>query len=61
MRHEYEAKFLSVDVEALREQLTVLGAVQAFPRRLVTRKIFDHHTLSNGQWLRLRNEGQDQR
>lgn len=57
MRHEYEAKFLYVDVEAIREKLTALGAVQAFPRTLLTRKIFDHHTLSCGQWLRLRNEG----
>ncbi len=57
MKHEYEATFLSVDVTGLRARLTSLGAVQAFPRTLLTRKIFESDTLASGQWVRLRDEG----
>ncbi|MCM2577793.1 class IV adenylate cyclase [Streptomyces meridianus] len=57
MKHEYEATFLSVDVAALRAALTALGATQAFPRTLFTRKIFENDALDNGQWVRLRDEG----
>ncbi|MCC5581353.1 class IV adenylate cyclase [Microtetraspora sp. AC03309] len=57
MKHEYEATFLSVDVAGLRAKLTSLGAVQAFPRTLLTRKIFQGDALGKGQWLRLREEG----
>ncbi|MGW2561759.1 class IV adenylate cyclase [Streptomyces sp. NPDC001514] len=57
MKHEYEAKFLSVDVADLRAKLTALGATQAFPRTLLTRKIFENDALDNGQWVRLRDEG----
>jgi len=41
MKHEYEAKFLYVDVVGLQAKLTALGAVRAFPRALLTRKIFE--------------------
>lgn len=57
MKNEYEAKFLSIDVAALQAKLTSLGAEQAFPRTLLTRKIFENDTLDGGQWIRLRNEG----
>ncbi|WP_194838807.1 class IV adenylate cyclase [Nocardia sp. XZ_19_369] len=57
MKHEYEAKFLAVDVEAVRERLAALGATLAFPRTLLTRKIFEHEALARGAWVRLRNEG----
>jgi adenylate cyclase, class 2 len=57
MKHEYEAKFLSVDVTALQAKLTALGATQAFPRTLLTRKIFENDALDGGQWVRLRDEG----
>ncbi|MFD7444614.1 class IV adenylate cyclase [Streptomyces sp. NPDC059909] len=57
MKHEYEAKFLSVDVVALQTRLTAIGAIQAFPRTLLTRKIFENDALDNGQWVRLRDEG----
>jgi adenylate cyclase class 2 len=57
MKHEYEAKFLGVDVARLRTKLTSLGAVQAFPRTLLTRKIFENDTLDTGAWVRLRDEG----
>jgi adenylate cyclase class 2 len=45
MRHEYEAKFLSIDVAGLQATLRALGAAQAFPRRLLTRKIFESGAL----------------
>jgi adenylate cyclase, class 2 len=57
MKQEYEAKFLSVDVADLQARLTALGAVQAFPRTLLTRKIFENDTLEGGAWVRLRDEG----
>ena len=57
MKHEYEAKFLAVDVAGLQAKLTELGAVQAFPRTLLTRKIFENDALDGGAWLRLRDEG----
>ena len=57
MKHEYEAKFLSIDVADLKTRLKDLGAVQAFPRTLLTRKIFENDALAGGAWVRLRNEG----
>jgi adenylate cyclase class 2 len=57
VKHEYEAKFLSVDVAGLQAKLTALGAVRAFPRSLLTRKIFENDALDGGAWLRLRDEG----
>lgn len=57
MKHEYEAKFLSVDIAGLQAKLTALGAVQALPRTLLTRKIFENDSLDGGAWLRLRDEG----
>ncbi|MFF8604415.1 class IV adenylate cyclase [Streptomyces sp. NPDC015346] len=57
MKHEYEAKFLDVDVAGLQAKLTALGAVRAFPRTLLTRKIFENDALEGGAWLRLRDEG----
>jgi adenylate cyclase, class 2 len=57
MKHEYEAKFLAVDVADLHARLKTLGAAQAFPRTLLTRKIFENDTLEGGAWIRLRDEG----
>ena len=57
MKHEYEAKFLYVDVVGLQAKLTALGAVRTFPRALLTRKIFENDALEGGAWLRLRDEG----
>jgi adenylate cyclase class 2 len=57
MKHEYEAKFLAVDVVGLQAKLAVLGAVQAFPQTLLTRKIFESDVLDGSQWVRLRHEG----
>ncbi|MFJ6519126.1 class IV adenylate cyclase [Streptomyces filamentosus] len=57
MKHEYEAKFLNIDVTALQGKLAALGATHAFPRTLLTRKIFENNALDGGAWLRLRDEG----
>jgi adenylate cyclase class 2 len=57
VKHEYEAKFLAVDVAAVQARLAALGAVQTFPRTLLTRKIFASDALDGSQWLRLRDEG----
>lgn len=57
MKHEYEAKFLAVDVTDLQTRLTRLGAVQVLPRTLLTRKIFENDALDVGAWIRLRDEG----
>ncbi|MEU6290701.1 class IV adenylate cyclase [Streptomyces sp. NPDC046988] len=57
MKHEYEAKFLAVDTAALQARLTALGAVQAFPRTLLTRRIFGADSFERGTWIRLRAEG----
>ncbi|ELP66920.1 adenylate cyclase [Streptomyces turgidiscabies Car8] len=57
MKHEYEAKFLDIDVTELQVKLTDLGATQAFPRTRLTRKIFENDALDAGQWIRLRDEG----
>lgn len=57
MKHEYEAKFLDIDVDALQTKLTSLGAMQTFPRTRLTRKIFENDALDTGQWIRLRDEG----
>ncbi|MGW6699833.1 class IV adenylate cyclase [Nocardia sp. NPDC055049] len=57
MKHEYEATFLAIDVDAVRARLEALGATLALPRTLLTRKIFDGDTLPAGAWVRLRHEG----
>jgi adenylate cyclase class 2 len=57
MKHEYEAKFLAVDVPGLKARLAALGAVQAIPRTLLARRIFEGGALQGTQWVRLRDEG----
>ncbi|WP_328385613.1 class IV adenylate cyclase [Streptomyces sp. NBC_00400] len=56
-QHEYEAKFLEIDVDALRDHLKAAGAEQVFPKTLFTRLIFENDTVQGEQWLRLRDEG----
>lgn len=48
MKHEYEAKFLAIDVLDLQAKLTALGAVQALPRTLLARTIFESDRLDGG-------------
>ncbi|MYV52342.1 CYTH domain-containing protein [Streptomyces sp. SID3212] len=57
MKHEYEAKFLSVDVIGLQTKLADLGAIQVLPPTLLTWKIFESDVLDDTQWVRLRDEG----
>ncbi|MFI7101929.1 class IV adenylate cyclase [Streptomyces sp. NPDC050161] len=55
--HEYEAKFLEIDADALRDHLRGAGAEQVFPKTMFTRLIFENDAVQGEQWLRLRDEG----
>ncbi|RKN10130.1 class IV adenylate cyclase [Streptomyces radicis] len=55
--HEYEAKFLAIDVEMLRGKIRNAGAKQVFPKSMFTRLIFENDAVQGEQWLRLRDEG----
>jgi adenylate cyclase, class 2 len=55
--HEYEAKFLAIDVAALRDKIRNAGAEQVFPKTMFTRLIFENDAVQGEQWLRLRDEG----
>lgn len=55
--HEYEAKFLAIDVEAVRDRLRAGGAERVFPKTRFTRLIFENDAVQGEQWLRLRDEG----
>ncbi|MCD9146070.1 class IV adenylate cyclase [Streptomyces albireticuli] len=57
MKNEYEAKFLNVNVSLVRAQLRELGAVQAMPRTMLSRYIYENDAVQGNQWLRLRDEG----
>lgn len=56
-QHEYEAKFLQIDVDAVRAQLRAAGAERAFDKTMFTRLIFENDAVQGEQWLRLRDEG----
>ncbi|MGK5533275.1 class IV adenylate cyclase [Streptomyces sp. URMC 129] len=55
--HEYEAKFLAIDVERLQGKIRSAGAEQVFPKTMFTRLIFENDAVQGEQWLRLRDEG----
>ena len=60
MNTEIEAKFLDIDLGEMRKRLLDVGAVLAYPERLMKRKNFDHTDgrLQNiGGWVRVRHEG----
>ena len=57
METEIEAKFLDIDPEEMRERLRNLGAELIHPEVLMKRKVFDHPTNKQGDWLRVRDEG----
>lgn len=60
MDTEIEAKFLNIDVAALREKLESLGAKMVYPERPMKRKNFDFPSRSldkMGGWARVRDEG----
>ena len=56
-QNEYEAKFLNIDVDAVRDQLRTSGAQLVFDRTMFTRLIFENDAVQGEQWLRLRDEG----
>ncbi len=57
METEIEAKFLDIDPAALRAKLKALGGALVYPERLMKRKVFDHPTNKQNDWLRVRDEG----
>lgn len=56
-QHEYEAKFLEIDADAVRDRLRAVWARQAFDKTMFTRLIFENDAVQGEQWLRLRDEG----
>ncbi len=60
MKTEFEAKFLNIEVDALREKLRVGGGTLVHPERLMRRKNFDYSDRrleKSGGWIRVRDEG----
>jgi len=57
MQTEIEAKFLDIDPEKIRGSLKSLGATLVHPEVLMKRKVFDHPTNKQSDWLRVRDEG----
>lgn len=60
METELEAKWLNVDIDAMRKKLHAIGAKLESPERLMTRKVFDYPDMrleAIGGWVRVRNEG----
>jgi adenylate cyclase class 2 len=58
MEPEYEARFLAVDVDAIRARLTEIGASCVIPRILMRRLVFTNADIKARRgWLRLRDEG----
>lgn len=61
METEIEAKWLNIDMEAMRAKLKSIGATLVTPERLMTRKVFDYPDMrleKIGGWVRVRNEGE---
>jgi adenylate cyclase, class 2 len=58
MHTEYEARFLAVDTDAVRDKLRALSATSTMPRTLMRRIVFKNNDIEQrGGWLRLRDEG----
>jgi len=60
METEIEAKFLDIDVSALRRKLKAAGATLIYPERMMRRYNFDYpdsRLFEIGGWVRLRDEG----
>lgn len=59
MKNEIEAKFINIDVEALREKLRAAGAECEQPMRLMRRAVFDNEFMKTDKdgFLRVRDEG----
>jgi adenylate cyclase, class 2 len=61
MNREIEAKFLSVDIESVREKLNEAGAICRHPMRLMRRAIIDYPDSrmqhESDAYIRVRDEG----
>lgn len=58
MKTEYEAKFLDVDIENVRERLGQVGAKLEKPMRLMRRVVIENEDLvAKGAFIRVRDEG----
>ncbi|MBI4811848.1 CYTH domain-containing protein [Candidatus Falkowbacteria bacterium] len=59
MNIEYEATFINIDKDEMREKLREAGAVLAKPEFLQKRMVFNlpRENEINGSWLRVRDEG----
>ena len=57
MEVEIEAKFLDINPEEIRGKLKKLGARMVYPERLMRRKVFEHPTNKENDWIRVRDEG----
>ncbi len=55
---EFEARFLAIDTDAIRDKLAAQGGVCVMPRTLMRRIVFKNDDIAErGGWLRLRDEG----
>jgi adenylate cyclase, class 2 len=58
MQTEYEARFLAIDVDAVKAKLISRSATCVMPRTLMRRIVFKNDDIEQrGGWLRLRDEG----
>ena len=58
MKTEFEAKFLNINIDQIRQKLTELGATLEQPMRLMKRAIIDNDFLSSkNAFVRIRDEG----
>ena len=57
MEVEIEAKFLDINPREIREKLKTMGARMVYPERLMRRKVFEHPTNKENDWIRVRDEG----
>ncbi len=57
MQIEFEAKFINIDKEAVRNKLKSIGATLIRPEFLMKRVVFDPPVEIKGGWLRVRDEG----
>jgi adenylate cyclase, class 2 len=58
MTPEFEARFLSIDADAITTRLRDRGATRTMPRTLMRRVVLKNQDISDrGGWLRLREQG----
>lgn len=57
METEIEAKFLDIDPEEFRKKLASLKAELIHPETPMERKVYEHPTNKQNDWVRIRNEG----